>query len=326
MPDPAILPRPTGLVGYFAAEEFEAELRHEIGEVVASHGRLLLAPGPARPAAWADNVWQEVVEIPIASIGDGARALKAIQRNWWPYAFHLHRRTALLTDKLPKVSAKPLVFGQKLPTAPLGAFLLADEHTILASARCSSPFANGEIHFVEDRVAPPNRAYLKLWEALTRLGVAPGPGEICLDLGASPGGWTWVLAGLGARVISVDKAPLAPHVAAMAGVESRQDSAFGLDPAAIGPVDWLFSDVICYPERLFKMIERWLAAGNVRNFVCSVKFQGATDHDMAARFAAIPGSRLMHLNHNKHELTWALIRDGAGCAHSTGLRFDGAWG
>ncbi len=29
-----------------------------------------------------------------------------------------------------------------------------------------------------------------------------------------------------------------------------------------------------------------------------------TDHESARAFAAIEGSRLMHLSHNKHELTW----------------------
>jgi 23S rRNA (cytidine2498-2'-O)-methyltransferase len=297
--------RPTGLTGYLSAEGFEAELAAELGDVVASHGRLLLAPGPARPAIWAHNVWRDVVEIPAASIGEAARALRDIQRNWWPYAHHLHRRTTLLHDKLPKVSAKPLVFGQPAPTAPLGSFLWADEFTVLAAADCSSPFANGEVQFIEDRIAPPNRAYLKLWEALTRLGVHPGPGEFCIDLGASPGGWTWVLAGLGARVLSIDRAPLAPDIAAMPGVTSRQASAFGVDPQEIGGVDWLFSDVICYPQRLLTLVERWLAAGAAHNMVCTIKFQGDTDHDILRRFASIPGSTIMHLHHNKHEVTWA---------------------
>lgn len=90
----------------------------------------------------------------------------------------------------------------------------------------------------------------------------------------------------------------------MPGVEYRADSAFALDPAALGPVDWLFSDVVCYPARLYALVMRWLAAGTCRNFVCTVKFQGATDHEAAARFAAIPGSTLRHLFHNRHELTW----------------------
>jgi 23S rRNA (cytidine2498-2'-O)-methyltransferase len=106
----------------------------------------------------------------------------------------------------------------------------------------------------------------------------------------------------------VDKAPLDPRIAAMPGVATRQESAFGLDPRTFGPVDWLCSDVICYPSRLLTLVRRWVDAGAARNFVCTLKFQGETDHATAAAFAAIPGSRLMHLAHNKHELTWTLVR------------------
>ena len=81
-------------------------------------------------------------------------------------------------------------------------------------------------------------------------------------------------------------------------------SAFALDPHALGQIDWLFSDVVCYPARLYRLIAAWLAAGTCRHFVCTLKFQAATDHETARRFAAVPDSRLLHLSHNKHELTW----------------------
>jgi len=169
-----------------------------------------------------------------------------------------------------------------------------------------------EVAFVEDRSGPPNRAYLKLWEALARLGRWPGPGERCLDLGASPGGWTYVLAKLGANVIAVDKAPLDPKVAAMAGVEWRGESAFALEPPSVGPVDWLFSDIVCYPARLLRLVEKWRASGMAKNFVCTLKFQGETDHDSAEAFAAIAGARVLHLHYNKHELTFVLPSSRAG--------------
>ena len=35
-----------------------------------------------------------------------------------------------------------------------------------------------------------------------------------------------------------------------------------------------------------------------------MKFQGETDHATAEALAAIDGARLMHLFHNKHELTF----------------------
>ena len=132
----------------------------------------------------------------------------------------------------------------------------------------------------------------------------PQPGERCLDLGSSPGGWTWVLQQLGADILSVDKAPLDPRIAGLPRVEVRRESAFAIDPKSVGRIDWFFSDVVCYPERLLQLVERWLAQTDCRRFVCSIKFQGSTDHETARRFAAIPGSRLMHLHHNKHELTW----------------------
>jgi len=293
---------------YLAPEGFVAELEHELGPVERVHERLLIAEGPPREAAWAQNVWLDPRLIEIASIGDAARELRAIQRNWAVYAPVLHRRAMLIQARLPVVSAKPLVFGEPVPGAPLGSWTLLDTNTVLAAPHCTSAFPNGEVRFVEDRTGPPSRAYLKLWEALTVIGQRPAPGDVCVDLGSSPGGWTWVLARLGARVISLDKAPLASEVARLPGIDYRQVSAFGLDPAAVGPVDWLFSDIVCYPARLLGLVERWLASGLCRNFVCSVKFQGETDHGTAAKFAAIPGSRLRHLFHNKHELTWIKLK------------------
>jgi 23S rRNA (cytidine2498-2'-O)-methyltransferase len=298
-----------GATAYLAPEGFVDELLAELGgAATAVHGRLVVAEGPPRPVAWVANLWYDPVRIAIASITDAARQLRAIQRNWALYSYAHHRRAALIAEQLAKVSAKPLVFGGAAPTAPLGSWMLLDPGTLLAAPRCASPFPNGEVSFVEDRRAPPSRAYLKLWELFTVLGERPQPGERCLDLGSSPGGWTWVLQSLGAHVLSVDKAPLDPRIAALPQVEVRRESAFALDPRSVGRIDWLFSDVVCYPERLLALVERWIAAGTVARFVCTVKFQGSTDHDIASRFAAIPGSRLMHLHHNKHELTWMRLR------------------
>jgi len=298
-----------GATAYLAAEGFLDDLLGEIGPAQAIHDRLAIVAGPPRAAAWAENIWYDPVKIEVASIGEAAKALRNIQRNWILYSTQFHRRAKLIQERLPSVSAKPLVFPQAAPIAPLGSWTLLDEHTILAAARCASPFPNGVVNFFEDKVAPPNRAYLKLWEALTRIGKMPGPGELCLDLGASPGGWTWVLQSLGARVIAVDKAPLDPRIAALPNIVSRQDSAFALKPEDIGAVDWLFSDVICYPERLYRLVTTWIDSGLAKNMVCTIKFQGATDFAMQQRFADVPGARLMHLHNNKHELTWVRLAD-----------------
>ncbi|MBS0524334.1 MAG: hypothetical protein JSS04_11945 [Proteobacteria bacterium] len=294
---------------YLAPDGFEPQLREELrranAAVQAEHGRLLIAD-EAVPSAWAANIWHDCVELPVGSIGSAARALRDIQRNWAMYAPLHRRRAALIQERLPHVSAKPIVFPAAAPTAPLGSWTLLAPDRLLAAAHCSAPFPNGEVQFVEDKTGPPNRAYLKLWEALVRLRRWPQPADRCLDLGASPGGWTWVLAKLGANVTAIDKAPLEPRIAAMPGVAWRGESAFALEPESVGPIDWLFSDIIAYPARLLRLVERWRASGLAKNFVCTIKFQGETDHDAAAAFAAIPGAEVLHLHHNKHELTFIL--------------------
>ncbi|MFP4312642.1 MAG: SAM-dependent methyltransferase, partial [Nitriliruptoraceae bacterium] len=140
-----------------------------------------------------------------------------------------------------------------------------------------------------------------------RLRHQPGPDDRCLDLGAAPGGWTWLLAWTGAQVLAVDRAPLDPRIAQLPNVSEQRGSAFALDPAEVGDIDWWCSDLIAYPDRLLALARRWLEAGTVRNLVCTVKLQGATDHDALAGFAALPGAQLLHLSQHKHELTCVIL-------------------
>ncbi len=301
---------------YLAPEELEGVLAEELDRagitIAAWHGRLALSPDPPADAAWALDIWTAPREIAAPSVKVAADGLRALQRNWAAYAAAHHRRMALIAARLPPVKARKLRFPEPPPTSHLGAWTLLAPDLMLASPTKTSPFVNGECRFEEDRSGPPSRAYLKLWEACTRIGARPCPGEHCIDLGAAPGGWTWAIARLGAAVLAVDRADLEPGVAAMPGVAVRRESAFGLAPE---PVDWLFSDVIAYPNRLLALVQRWIAAGAPRHIVCTLKFQGATDHAAAAAFAAIPGGRVMHLFHNKHELTFVWRQDAQVGAH-----------
>ena len=297
------------LTGYLAPSEFEHELRDELSAAGVRpdrlpHGRLVLSADAPIESAWAANVWRDAELIPIRSIGDAAKHLRERQRNWAMYAPVHHGRAQLIADKLPHVSAKPVEIGGTVPAAPLGSWTLLEPDLLLAATDCTSPFPNGEARLVEDRDGPPSRAYLKLYEAFVRLRRWPAPHEACLDLGASPGGWTWLLARTGASVVAVDKAPLAATVARLPNVHWQEGSAFALDPRDQPPVDWLCSDVICYPRRLLGLVQRWVDAGAAGTMICSIKFQGVTDHGIVREFAAIPGARVLHLHHNKHELTF----------------------
>ena len=292
---------------YLAPRGFEKELAAELNDVVDMRGRLVIAKGEPQASVWAQNVWLEPVKIPIESIGDGAKKLKSIQRNWWLHTVANHRRAKLIQEKLPYVSAKPVEYGSEPPQGELGAWTLWEKDLIIASPRCSSLFPDGEVRFVEDKETSPTRAYLKLWELFTLLNVKPKAGELCLDMGSCPGGWSWVIAETGARVFSVDRSPLAAHIDAHPHVNFCSGSAFSFDPRHAGNIDWFFSDIICYPERLHDMVTRWMKLGSVKNFVCTIKLQGDTDHEAVKKFAAIPGSRIMHLCSNKHELTWVKL-------------------
>lgn len=117
-------------------------------------------------------------------------------------------------------------------------------------------------------------------------------------------------------MLAIDRAPLDPAVDALAGVSWLGASAFGVDPSSRdvrdrlgeGVPNWVCCDIACYPERLFGLLDRWRALTPAPTVICTVKFQGATDHEDTDRLRALPGARLLHLSHNRHELT--LLFDG----------------
>ena len=303
---------------YQSVPGFEDHLAAELGSGVSRVGPLFQGGGEAGGVFWYRNCWQKPLRAEFSSIGEAAGFLRGIQRNWAACLHTCFRRGALIKSKLPPISGRPKPFPWLPPQSPVGAWTLLDENTLVASPVCSSPFPGGVPDFEHDREGPPSRAYLKLWEAFCQMRRLPAPGERCLDAGASPGGWSWALARLGAEVLAVDPAPPAGSVAAMPGVEYRRGDAFTLKPSDIGRIDWLFCDAACYPAKLYGWIEKWLESGLCRRFVCTLKMQGqvgagttggdtgitGVDFDTPKRFAAIPGGRVVHLYHNRHELTW----------------------
>jgi 23S rRNA (cytidine2498-2'-O)-methyltransferase len=297
--------------GYLAPADYIDHVKREIGQPDLALGRLLFKSGPAVDSVWTQNTWLSPVLIEFASIGEAARKLKDIQRNWALHPTSFHRRAQLIVDSLPHVSARPKPFPLALPASPMGGFALLDEHRLVASPGCSSPFPHGEIAFAENKIDPPSRAYLKLYEALTLSGRLPGEGDRCIDAGACPGGWTWVLTGLGARVTAIDRSELDPRLMKSPLVEFMRHSAFTLRPEELGRADWLCSDVICYPDKLYEWVRAWIDSGLCRNFICTVKMQGEPDWKSIGLFKSIPGSRLVHLSNNKHELTWIKVGGGA---------------
>jgi 23S rRNA (cytidine1920-2'-O)/16S rRNA (cytidine1409-2'-O)-methyltransferase len=114
-----------------------------------------------------------------------------------------------------------------------------------------------------------SRGALKLIAALDTFGFSP-EGRICLDVGASTGGFTEVLLGRGAaKVYAVDvghgqlhaKLAREPRVVSLEGVNIRD-----FDPASVGPVAAIVADVsfiglkLALPRALAAATENcWLA-------------------------------------------------------------------
>ena len=293
---------------YLAPEGLSEPLLKEIEGVIAVQDRLILSSQPFINTYWAQNIWKNPKIIRIDSINDAVKKLKSYHHNWCLYSFTLHRRSKLIEEKLNSRKPKPLNFPASLSEDPLGSWCLLDENTILASADCTSPFPNGKPSFIEDKSGPPNRAYLKLYEALTLAKKTPKIREFCIDIGGSPGGWAWVIQKCGAEVLSVDRSPLDEKISKLKGVSFKKRDAFSLLPEEFEKegrsVDWFFSDLICYPEKLYDWLLVWINSGICKNFICTIKLKSDSRQDIIKKFSAIPNSKVAHLFHNKNELTY----------------------
>lgn len=290
----------------FAAEGFTAEFERELSfralEPVRQCGSLYLFEGAPVELGWAAVTWRNAEILPLTSINAGAKLLKPRARVWRHVSLAEHRRGSLLLEQLREAKLGVVNFPEPfLAPAALGAFALLSKEELLFSRDFDRPDPAGRVPFVENKTGP-SRAYLKLWEAFTIRNEFPAPGERAVDLGACPGGWTWVVASLGANCLGVDRSPLDPKVAAMPGVEFRAGDAFAMTPDKLGAVDWLLSDVICYPEKLAEFIALWAMSGLAKRMVITIKFQGEADPAVIARFQKL--GRVLHLHHNKHELTF----------------------
>ena len=89
------------------------------------------------------------------------------------------------------------------------------------------------------------------------------------DLGAAPGGWTWVLTRHHLRVTSVDNGPLREHVLATGLVEHLRADGFHWKPPQ--PLDWMVCDMVEQPRRVAERMAQWFREGWCRHAVFNLK-------------------------------------------------------
>ena len=288
---------------YVAPPTYQTEVLQELSKVNRIEQNLIFSSEKKYPC-FAEDIWFNPVIVNFDSINDAAKILREANTHWYLYPLNNVRRSKLIEEKLRRPFKRRIPFSIPTNYPDTGVFCLLDKNTLLYSTKRWKKIPFGVVEFVEDKVNPPNRAYLKLWEILSLLNKAPHPGENAIDLGASPGGWSYVLAMLDAQVVAVDKAALEPRLYKNKNISYLNYSAFALNPESMQHFDWLFSDIACYPERLYELVQRWIESGKATHLICTIKLQGETDFEMIKKFQSIPNSEVLHLFYNKHEVTF----------------------
>ena len=290
---------------YIAKPEYLSELSEELGSVTHIIDDLVFSSHKKLDVCFAQDIWLEPHIVKFNSISEAVKILRQAGKFWYLHPVSHSGRSKLIGEQLRKHGSLTRNFPFETDIPPIGGFSLLDQNTLVYSATRSKKWPQGKCLFVEDKINPPNRAYLKLWEAITLLEKQPRSGETALDLGASPGGWTYVMQSLGTTVTAVDKALLDPKIANLPRVNFLQQSAFALEPATLDQTyDWVLSDIACYPDRAYALIMKWIASGKAKQMIFTIKLQGSVDLTVIRQFQAIPNSRITHMFYNKHEVTF----------------------
>lgn len=290
-------------------EEFFDEVKKHGIKVKEIHPDIFYTESGKR-LYWVCDYWPNAAALDFVSISDAAKKLRALSRRWIYAGGVAFRRGQLIAEALKSRKAKTLDFPAADGNPPGAAFTLAHEKSLFYSTTpLKQSFAGGKIVFTEDRKGPPSRAYLKLWEVCTITGLKLSAADTVLDLGATPGGWSYVAASLGAKVTMLDRARpdeslfrKFPGIAYVKGDGLQPDSGL-LEQATV-----ILSDMACEPRKLLESVGDWVKLSKVQAIVCTLKFHGLSDKDVVSRFADIPGSEIYHLWHNGHELTWVWRR------------------
>ncbi len=235
---------------------------------------------------------------------DEARPLAGLARSFGNALRPALRQRGLLTEKE----------DPRLPR--LHVCFLAGDHLLLGSGEIadSSPWPLGvpRLRALSDA---PSRSALKLEEAILTLMLPAErekwvrPGMCAADIGAAPGGWSWILARHHFKVISVDNGPMAESALATGLVEHVRADGFSWEPPK--RQDWMVCDMVESPRRVAARMAEWFSRGWCRHAIFNLKLPmkkrwDETRHclDAFAEQAGRPLTiRARQLYHDREEIT-----------------------
>ncbi len=260
-----------------------------------------IAPIAAALAAHGGRFGTLVVEHPDS---DAAKPLAGLAR-----AFANALRPALRKDGV-------LSLQDDDSRARLHVCFVDGDHAFVARAdtRDSSPWPTG-IPRLRLHADAPSRSALKLEEALLTLLDEDDrkrllkEGVRAADLGAAPGGWTWVLTRHGVRVTAIDNGPLRQHVLDTGLVEHLRTDGFRWQPER--PLDWMVCDMVEQPRRVAERMATWLREGWCRHAIFNLKLpmkkrwdETVLCLDILQQQSQHPLTvRARHLYHDREEIT-----------------------
>ena len=209
-----------------------------------------------------------------------------------------------------------LTAGENAKLPRLHVVFVAGDHAFLAISdpADSAPWPLGipRLKLLPDA---PSRSALKLEEAFLVLldprkrEALLKPGMTAADLGAAPGGWTWVLTRQQLRVSSIDNGPLRQHVLDTGLVTHLREDGFQWQPPR--PLDWMVCDMVEQPRRVAERMATWFREGWCRHAVFNLKLpmkkrwdETRLCLDLFAHQAGKPlAIRAKQLYHDREEIT-----------------------
>ncbi|MGE4070500.1 MAG: 23S rRNA (cytidine(2498)-2'-O)-methyltransferase RlmM [Lysobacterales bacterium] len=330
------------LSAWFAARGTAASVWSEQSAVV----RVRAAGGhPGLPdLVFARDLMLVAAELRDLGIKDRVSPISAALRPLQPFS----ALTVLTPDSEATKPLAPLVgalqarLGELVHPAGVGqaqVWLLAGTHALIGSSApgAAAACAGGIPRLKFPREAP-SRSTLKLEEAFQVLMSAEERAELldaggsAVDLGASPGGWTYQLVARRIRVTAIDNGRMAPALMDSGLVQHLREDGFRYRPPR--PVDWLVCDMVEKPGKVAELMVRWLQSGWCKAAVFNLKLPMKKRFDAwdKARAVLQPLQRMgfsvraRQLYHDREELTVAVIpgarvqlprlREAAGSHHS----------